>query len=185
MPVPERANITLSARTYNGSIRSSFTLPGDAGEWRGKRVSLTLGNGSAHVELESFGGTIALRRPGEARPETERRRRERSDGDKDREKGKDDWHVDLGDFDVDWTIAEARGSGARGHARGARRGARGHSADHRRGNGRNAASDAASDASRNLPCAEAAQALIYNSRRSRPSRREHPNRHAPHCVRHR
>jgi hypothetical protein len=31
------------------------------------------------VELESFGGTIALRRPGEPRPETERRRaRERA-----------------------------------------------------------------------------------------------------------
>ena len=29
---------------------------------------MTLGNGSAHVELESFGGTIALRRPGEPRP---------------------------------------------------------------------------------------------------------------------
>ena len=27
LPVPERANITLSARTYNGSIRSTFPLP--------------------------------------------------------------------------------------------------------------------------------------------------------------
>src|SRR5207245_10454071 len=39
-----------------------------------KRFTVTLGNGSAHLELESFAGTIALRRPGEPRPETERRR---------------------------------------------------------------------------------------------------------------
>jgi hypothetical protein len=42
---------------------------------------VTLGNGSAHVELESFGGTIALRRPGEPRPETERRRTRERDND--------------------------------------------------------------------------------------------------------
>jgi hypothetical protein len=81
MPVAERANVTLTARTYNGSVRSTFPLPGDDSERRGKRVSLTIGNGSAHVELESFSGTIALRRPGEARPEIERRRRERGHND--------------------------------------------------------------------------------------------------------
>jgi hypothetical protein len=84
MPVAERANATLMLRTYNGSIRSSFPLAGGPGtsggddaQRRNKRVSTTLGNGSAHVELESFGGMIALRRPGEPRPEIERRRRER------------------------------------------------------------------------------------------------------------
>src|SRR6516164_1690981 len=87
LPVPERANITLSARTYNGSIRSTFPLPGDDSDRRAKRVSLTLGNGSAHVELESFSGAIALRRPGEARPETERRRRDRGNRDHDLEVG--------------------------------------------------------------------------------------------------
>jgi DUF4097 and DUF4098 domain-containing protein YvlB len=93
MPIAERANITLSARTYNGGIRSSFTLPAPAAdqnsERRNKRVNLTLGNGSAHVELESFSGTIALRRPGEPRPETEGRRRERHDQDADKDKDKD------------------------------------------------------------------------------------------------
>lgn len=86
MPVGDKANATLTLRTYNGGIRSTFTLPnsGDTGERRTKRMTLTLGNGSAHVELESFAGTIALRRPGEARPETERRRREH-----DKEKEKD------------------------------------------------------------------------------------------------
>src|SRR4051812_3427712 len=71
--IAERSNIPLSARTYNGGIRSTFTLPTDSNsERRSKRLTLTTGNGSAHVELESFGGTTALRRPGEARPETER-----------------------------------------------------------------------------------------------------------------
>jgi hypothetical protein len=80
MPVAERANATLTLRTYNGSIRSSFQLTppsGDDSQKRNKRMTVTLGNGSAHVELESFGGTIALRRPGEPRPETEQRRRSR------------------------------------------------------------------------------------------------------------
>jgi hypothetical protein len=81
MAIPERVNATLLARTYNGAFRSSFPIGGDSGERR-KRFTVTLGNGSARVELESFGGTIALRRPGEPRPETERRRRER-DRDKD------------------------------------------------------------------------------------------------------
>jgi putative adhesin len=74
MAVPERVNATLMVRTYNGGFRSTFPIGGDAAEKRTKRFTVTLGNGSAHVELESFGGTIALRRPGEPRPETERRR---------------------------------------------------------------------------------------------------------------
>jgi DUF4097 and DUF4098 domain-containing protein YvlB len=88
LPIPERANITLSARTYNGTIRSTFPLPGDTGERRAKRVALTLGNGSAHVELESFSGAIALRRPADPRPEIDRRRRDRGDNDKDKSKEK-------------------------------------------------------------------------------------------------
>jgi len=102
VPIAERANVTLSARTYNGSVRSTFQLPGDTSERRSKRVNLTLGNGSARLELESFSGTIALRRPTDPRPETERKRRERGD------------HGDHGDkafgyvgADLDATIAEA------------------------------------------------------------------------------
>jgi len=87
MAIPERVNATLVARTYNGSFRSSFPIGGEPGERR-KRFTVSLGNGSARLELESFGGTIALRRPGEARPETERRRRER-----DRDRDKDQAHA--------------------------------------------------------------------------------------------
>jgi len=81
MAVPERVNATLMVRTYNGSFRSTFAVGGDTAEKRTKRFTVTLGNGSAHVELESFGGTIALRRPGEPRPETERRRTRERDND--------------------------------------------------------------------------------------------------------
>jgi DUF4097 and DUF4098 domain-containing protein YvlB len=101
MPVAEKVNATITARTYNGGIRSSFPLPStDAAsansERRNRRVALTLGNGSAHVELESFGGTIALRRPGEARPETERRHRERDDDAKDKAKERAKEKGDVG-----------------------------------------------------------------------------------------
>ena len=95
MPVAEKANVTLMVRTYNGGFRSTFQLPAESTNdvtRNGKRFTLTLGNGSAHVELESFGGTIALRRPNEPRPETERKRRAgdkgpKGDKDKDKEKG--------------------------------------------------------------------------------------------------
>src|SRR6185312_10678931 len=83
--LPERVNAVLRVRTYNGSFRSTFPVKTDDENQR-KRFTVTLGNGSAHMELESFGGTIALRRPGEPRPETERRRRER---DNDRKDNKD------------------------------------------------------------------------------------------------
>jgi DUF4097 and DUF4098 domain-containing protein YvlB len=108
MPVADRANTMLSARTYNGSIRSTFTLPGDAGDRRNKRLSLTLGNGSAHIELESFSGTISLRRPGEARPETERKRRQ-NDNDKEKAKEKDKGNLGLAGLgvEVDAAVAEA------------------------------------------------------------------------------
>src|SRR6185295_13114011 len=69
--LPERVNATLMVRTYNGSFRSTFPVKQDDQAPR-KRFTLTLGNGSAHLELESFGGTIALRRPGEPRPEGQR-----------------------------------------------------------------------------------------------------------------
>src|SRR5204862_7871167 len=71
--VPERVNAVLRVRTYNGSFRSTVPVKTDDENQR-KRFTVTLGNGSAHLELESFGGAIALRRPGEPRPETERRR---------------------------------------------------------------------------------------------------------------
>jgi len=95
MPIADKANASLTVRTYNGSFRSTFPI-GDPDK-RNKRFTVTLGNGSAHVELESFGGTIALRRPTDPRPEAERRRRERGDKEKEKEKEKGN----LGAFNFD------------------------------------------------------------------------------------
>lgn len=64
--VPETANATFTVRTYNGEFRSELALKGGAREdmRRGRRVSLTLGSGAADVDIESFGGSITIRRPG-------------------------------------------------------------------------------------------------------------------------
>jgi putative adhesin len=70
MTVPETANATFSVRTYNGEFASSLTAlkgPPRSEVRSGKRITYTLGNGSAEVELESFGGGIRLRRAGAAR----------------------------------------------------------------------------------------------------------------------
>ncbi len=69
MIVPETSNASFSVRTYNGGFGTSLGLKGppQSEVRRGKRVTYTLGSGSAEVELESFGGAISLRRPGAAR----------------------------------------------------------------------------------------------------------------------
>lgn len=61
--------MTFSVRTYNGEFNTSLPLKGPdrSDVRRGKRVLYTLGNGSAEVEMESFGGAIRLRRAGGAR----------------------------------------------------------------------------------------------------------------------
>lgn len=63
--MPEQANATLSVSTFSGGVDSSF--PVTLKKVRSKRFQTTLGNGRARFELESFQGTIFLRRPGEAR----------------------------------------------------------------------------------------------------------------------
>jgi hypothetical protein len=73
MAMPDKVNATLRVRTYGGSFRSTFPLKLDNQE-RQNRFTLTLGDGSARIELESFNGSIALRRPGEPRPESDRGR---------------------------------------------------------------------------------------------------------------
>jgi len=63
---PDTANATFNVRTYSGEFGASLPVKGpDASTVRrGKRVTYTLGNGSAEVEMESFGGDIRLRRAG-------------------------------------------------------------------------------------------------------------------------
>jgi DUF4097 and DUF4098 domain-containing protein YvlB len=61
--VSERANATVSVATFSGEFSSEFPI--QLNETRhGKRFTVTLGNGSARIELESFQGEIRLRRPG-------------------------------------------------------------------------------------------------------------------------
>jgi DUF4097 and DUF4098 domain-containing protein YvlB len=62
LSVPEQANARLSVSTHNGKVETAFPVQmrtfGD-GEY-----ALTLGSGSARVELESFNGSVYLVRPG-------------------------------------------------------------------------------------------------------------------------
>lgn len=57
-------NATVSVSTFNGEFDSDFPVTLTETRRGGKRFSFTLGNGSARVELDSFGGTIRLARPG-------------------------------------------------------------------------------------------------------------------------
>jgi hypothetical protein len=66
MVLPETAGATLSVRTYNGDFHSNLPTKVVGEVRRGRRTTYTLGDGGAEIELESFGGTIRLRRPGTA-----------------------------------------------------------------------------------------------------------------------
>jgi DUF4097 and DUF4098 domain-containing protein YvlB len=71
--IPERANATIAAVTYQGTFSSRFGLPSSATEESSgprRRANFAFGNGSARVEAESFQGSIVLARPGDvtARP---------------------------------------------------------------------------------------------------------------------
>lgn len=64
VPSGTDANVTVS--TFNGKFDASFPVTVDSANKR--RFSFTLGNGSAQIDLETFGGDVRLRRPGEDRP---------------------------------------------------------------------------------------------------------------------
>jgi Putative adhesin len=64
LTVPEATNATFTVRTYNGDFQSNLATKRVGEGRRGQRATYTLGTGGAEVELESFGGTVRLRRPG-------------------------------------------------------------------------------------------------------------------------
>ncbi len=68
MVVPENSNATFYVRTYNGDFHTNLPMKTQGEIRRGRRATYTLGGGSAEVELESFGGTIRVRRPGTTPP---------------------------------------------------------------------------------------------------------------------
>jgi DUF4097 and DUF4098 domain-containing protein YvlB len=65
--VPNNANATVTVSTFNGKLDTSFNVNLKEATNR-KRFSFVIGNGSAKLDLETFGGDVRLRRPGEARP---------------------------------------------------------------------------------------------------------------------
>ena len=63
LDIPEKSNASVSVRTYSGTLHSPFAAlqpPNRAALQRGKRVTMTMGTGSADVAVESFGGTIRI-----------------------------------------------------------------------------------------------------------------------------
>jgi DUF4097 and DUF4098 domain-containing protein YvlB len=68
MIVPETTNATFNVRYYNGDFHSNLPTKAVGEIRRGRRATYTLGNGGPEVELESFGGSIRLRRPGTVPP---------------------------------------------------------------------------------------------------------------------
>jgi DUF4097 and DUF4098 domain-containing protein YvlB len=62
--LPDNVNATFTIRTYQGSFSTDLPLEGvsRADLQRGRRVTTTLGSGSADVNLETFGGAIRLRK---------------------------------------------------------------------------------------------------------------------------
>lgn len=64
--VPETSNVTFVVRTYSGSFTSQYDVKGPPASeaHKGRRLTYTMGNGSAEMEMESFGGHIRIRRPG-------------------------------------------------------------------------------------------------------------------------
>jgi DUF4097 and DUF4098 domain-containing protein YvlB len=66
--IPENAGVNVSITTFNGQLNSTLpiTFRGETGSQR--RMNFVFGNGSARLDIESFGGDINLRRPNEAIP---------------------------------------------------------------------------------------------------------------------
>jgi hypothetical protein len=61
--VPADADVAVSASTFGGAFESDFPVTLRSAESGGRMVTLSLGKGSARMELQSFGGTIRLERP--------------------------------------------------------------------------------------------------------------------------
>jgi DUF4097 and DUF4098 domain-containing protein YvlB len=61
--VPANADVAIEASTFGGAFETAFPVTLQKTESGGRTVSLSLGAGSARMELESFSGTIRLERP--------------------------------------------------------------------------------------------------------------------------
>ncbi|HET9439182.1 MAG TPA: DUF4097 family beta strand repeat-containing protein [Longimicrobiales bacterium] len=68
--VPGSTNASVSVSTFNGELDTSFEIPRFESNARRRSYNFVLGNGKARLDLETFGGDINLRRPGENLPTT-------------------------------------------------------------------------------------------------------------------
>lgn len=62
--IPASAGATFTASTFNGSLHTAFPVTLHEAK-EGKEFTFTLGSGGARIELESFNGTMSIRRPGQ------------------------------------------------------------------------------------------------------------------------
>lgn len=61
MSLPERSNAAITIETNSGKVEAEF--PVQLRSLQGRDIGITLGTGSARVELETFNGTVYLVRP--------------------------------------------------------------------------------------------------------------------------
>jgi DUF4097 and DUF4098 domain-containing protein YvlB len=61
LTIPQNASATISAFTYNGDFEADFPVTVTEAE-SGKTTTITLGSGDAQIELETFNGSILLKR---------------------------------------------------------------------------------------------------------------------------
>jgi len=66
--VGERDNAAVSVRSFEGHFRSTFAVGVPDEPARRRRFRFVLGTGAARLDLETFRGTISLRRPTSAAP---------------------------------------------------------------------------------------------------------------------
>ncbi len=74
--IPESTSATFGVRTYNGGFQTNLAAKVVGDVRRGRRATYSLGTGGAEVELETFSGTIRLRRPGTAPATRERKEKQ-------------------------------------------------------------------------------------------------------------
>ncbi len=65
--VPGNAGAQVNIRTYSGAFESTFPVT-IRRTGKDRQLSFVLGSGAAHVNLDSFQGTVRLRRPGDDAP---------------------------------------------------------------------------------------------------------------------
>ncbi len=61
LTIPQNTSATISAFTYNGDFQADFPVTVTEAE-PGKTTTFTLGSGDAQIELETFNGSIVLKR---------------------------------------------------------------------------------------------------------------------------